>query len=78
MVRVVLTPALEAEFHGFQNPLEVCNAEGKAVGLFLPIASYKDLLTKLEIPYSKDELERRRHEQAGSSLEDFWRTVGRS
>jgi len=78
MGRVVLTPALEAEFQGFRSPLEICNAEGKAVGLFLPIANYKDLLTKLEIPYSKDELERRRQEKGGSSLDDFWRTVGRS
>lgn len=78
MGRVVITPALEAEFHGFQDPLEVCNAKGEAVGLFLPLASYKKLLAKLEIPYSTDELERRRQENTGSSLQEFWQTVGGS
>jgi hypothetical protein len=78
MGRVVLTPALEAEFHGFESPLEVCNSQGKAVGLFLPLASYKELLGNLEIPYSAEELERRRQEKEGSSLDDFWRTIGRS
>jgi hypothetical protein len=78
MGRVVLSRALEADFHDFQDPLEVCNSEGKAVGLFLPLANYKDLLTNLDIPYSKDELERRRQEKGGSSLDEFWRTVGRT
>jgi hypothetical protein len=78
MGRVVLTPALEAAFDGFQNPMEVCNAQGKAVGLFLPLDSYKKLLGKLEIPYSKEELDRRRHEKGGSSLPEFWQTVGQS
>ena len=77
MGRVVLTRALEAEFDGFRSPLEVCDSEGKAVGLFLPLANYKELLANLEIPYSAEELERRRQEKGGSSLEDFWRTVGR-
>jgi hypothetical protein len=72
----VLTPALEAEFQGFQNPLEVCNAQGAAVGLFLPLDSYKKLLAQIEIPYSKDELERRRQEKEGSTLEQFWQAVG--
>jgi hypothetical protein len=74
----VLTPALEAEFHGFQSPLEVCDAQGKAVGLFLPLDSYKKLLAHLAIPYTKEELKRRRQEQGGSSLQEFWQTVGRS
>jgi hypothetical protein len=77
MGKVVLTPAVEAEFHGFQTPMEVCNAQGQAVGLFLPLGSYKTLLAHLEIPYSEQELERRRQEQEGTSLEEFWRTVNR-
>jgi hypothetical protein len=76
MGRVVLPPALEAEFHGFQNQLEVCNAEGTAVGVFLPLTSYKKLLAEIEIPYSEEELNRRRQEEGGLSLEEFWRTVG--
>jgi hypothetical protein len=76
MGKLVLTPALEAEFHGFQSPMEVCNSQGTPVGFFLPIESYKKLLSNLEIPYSKEELERRRQEKDGSSLEAFWQTIG--
>jgi len=76
MGKVVLTPALEAEFHGFQSLMEVCNAEGTAVGVFLPLGSYKKLLAELEIPYSKAELERRRQETDGASLQEFWHTLG--
>jgi hypothetical protein len=78
MGKVVLTPALEAEFQGFQNPMEVCDAQGNPVGFFLPLGSYKTLLASLVIPYSKEELQIRRQETGGSSLEEFWRTIGQS
>jgi hypothetical protein len=75
MGKVVLTPALEAEFLGFQNPMEVCNAQGTPVGFFLPLESYKKLLANLEIPYSKEDLELRRQETEGASLQEFWQTM---
>jgi hypothetical protein len=43
MQRIVLPLAFEAAFHGFQIQMEVCNAEGTAVGVFLPLISYKKL-----------------------------------
>jgi hypothetical protein len=78
MEKVLLTPGLEADFHGFQSPVEVCDAQGKSVGLFLPLHPYKKLLANLVIPYSHEELDRRRQEQGGTSLEEFWRGLGRS
>jgi len=75
MGRVVLPSTLEGLFHGFQSQMEVCNAEGTAVGVFLPLRSYKELLAEIEIPYSKEELGRRLQEQGGLPLEEFWRTV---
>jgi hypothetical protein len=56
--------------------MEVCDAQGNPVGLFLPLGSYKKLLANLEIPYTKEELDHRRQETEGSSLEDFWQTTG--
>jgi hypothetical protein len=78
MEKVILTPALEADFQGFQNPLEVCNSQGTSVGLFLPLDRYKKLLANLEIPYSKEELERRRQATDGNSLQQFWERLGAS
>ena len=78
MGKVVLTPALEAEFSGLQSPMEVCNAHGQPIGLFLPVGSYERFLANLEIPYSKEELERRRQEKGGSTLEQFWRKLGQT
>lgn len=76
MGKVVLTHELEAAFHGFQDALEVCNAAGIPVGLFLPLGDKH--LANLEIPYTKEELQRRRQEQEGASLADFWLTASRS
>jgi len=76
MQRIVLPLALEAEFHGFQIQMEVCNAEGTAVSVFLPLISYKKLLANIKIPYSEAELSRLREEKGGLSLEQFWRTAG--
>jgi hypothetical protein len=53
MGKVVVPAALEAACQGFQSPLEVCGAQGKLVGFFLPLTNYKRLLANLEIPYSK-------------------------
>jgi hypothetical protein len=78
MGKVVLPLALEAEVHGFQNQMDVCNSEGTAFGVFLPLTSYKRLLAEVEIPYSEEELKRRRQEKDGLPLEEFWRTVPRS
>jgi hypothetical protein len=78
MERVVLTPGSETSFQGFRLPLEVCDAQGKSVGLFLPLDTYKKWLSHLEIPYSAEELERRRQEQGGMRLQEFWRQLGQS
>lgn len=78
MERVLLTAGLEADFHSFKCPLEVCDPQGKPVGLFLPFDAYKTLLANLEIPYSEEKLARRRQEQGGVSLQEFWRQQGRS
>jgi hypothetical protein len=75
MERMVLSPELEAEFHGFLYPIQVCSAEGTAVGVFLPLDNYKTLLAEFEIPYSKAELENRRLEKGGSTLDEFWQTT---
>lgn len=77
MGKVVLTPALEAEFHGFQDPMEIRSSNGDMVGVFLPLPSYKKMLANLPIPYSQAELERRRKDSDGASLTEFWQTLGR-
>ncbi|MBI1832170.1 MAG: hypothetical protein HYR84_12060 [Planctomycetes bacterium] len=77
MEKVILPPAVEAEFHGFHATLEVCDSEGKSVGLFFPASSYKKLLATIEIPYSKEELERRRQVKGGTGLKDLWQRLGK-
>ncbi len=75
MEKVVLAPGVEADFHGFQSAMEVCDSHGNAVGLFLPLGSYQRLLATMEIPYSKEELERRRQATSGSTLQEFWQRM---
>jgi hypothetical protein len=78
MERVMLTAGSEADFLAVQCPVEVCDTQGKPVGFFLPLHAYKKLLANLAIPYSAEELERRRQEQGATSLQEFWHRLGRS
>jgi hypothetical protein len=78
MEKVILTPSVEPAFQGFQSTMEICDSQGDAKGFFVPIGSYKKLLANLEIPYSKEELERRKQATDGGSLQDFWQRMGQS
>jgi hypothetical protein len=75
---VMLNPGLEADFRGFQCPVEMCDSQGNSVGFFLPLHTYKKLLANLEVPYSAEELDRRRLEQGGTPLKEFWSRLDRS
>jgi hypothetical protein len=50
--------------------------DGKAVGFFLPLATYRKILSSIPIPFSEEELERRKNEPGGGSLEEIWKRLG--
>jgi hypothetical protein len=79
MTQVQVDQSLKQMLGGLENPIELCGPDGNVVGRYLPEAEYKMILYgALRIPYSDDEITRRRAQTGGCSLEEIWRRVGRA
>ena len=80
MKKITLDAELLAKLNGLKHSLEVCDAEGRTVGYFLPAAEYRKLLydavESARPPVSEEELDRRRNEGGGISLKEFWKKMG--
>jgi hypothetical protein len=78
MTQVQVDQALRQKLGGLSEPLELCDADGKVLGHFLPEAEDKKMLYgSVEIPYSDEEIARLRAERGGCSLEEIWKRLGR-
>ena len=64
---------------GIDYPFVIKNEAGEAIGMYLPIDSYRGLQRALAehipCPYTEEELERRRNEKGGCSLEEMWERI---
>jgi hypothetical protein len=76
MGKIVLDTALREKLNGLSEQMEVHNEKDEVVGVFLPMSLYKYLLRTVPIPFSADEIERRRQEKGGCSLEEIWQRIG--
>jgi hypothetical protein len=77
MGTITLDPVLRAKLNGLNEQLEICDETGKPVGMYLPLEDYKKLLYRgVEIPLSEEEIEQRRKEPGGSSLQEIWKRLG--
>ncbi len=77
MTQVQIDPTLRQKLGGMAEPLELCDANGQVVGHYLPEAEYKKLLyASVQIPYSEEEIARRRAQTGGCSLQEIWDRVG--
>ncbi len=72
---------LLTKLKGIDYPLVIRNEAGEPIGIYLPIDSYRGMQRalgeRIPCPFTAEELERRRQEEGGSSLEELWRKVGR-
>jgi len=79
MGTITLDPVLRAKLNGLNEQLEICDETGKPVGMYLPLEDYKKLLYRgVEIPFSEEEIERRRKQKGGISLAEFWKRMGQT
>lgn len=81
MSKVVLDPELKARLNGLNEQLEICDADGRTLGRFLPEEAYHKLVyaaAEAACPHDKEELERRRRETGGMTLAEFWKRMGGS
>ncbi len=81
MSKVTLDQNLRAKLNGLDEPVEVCDEQGKTVGHFLPADIYEGLFyaaLAAESPHTPEELRRRHQETGGRSLAEIWKRLGRS
>ena len=79
MSKIILDAELRARLNGLNEQMEICEAEGRTVGRYLPEDVYRKLLyaaVEAACPHGPEERERRRQERSGQSLADFWRDLG--
>jgi len=79
MTQIKVDESLEKKLGGLDEPLELCSADGRILGRYLPEVQYRQILYgSVDIPYSDEEIARRRAESGGCSLEEIWNRVGRT
>jgi hypothetical protein len=79
MQTITLDSELRAKLNGLNKPLEILDEAGNTLGYYLPDSVYRHLLyaaVEQACPLNDAERERRRQEQGGSSLAEFWKRMG--
>ncbi len=64
MTRVIADTGLSAKVRAAGDMLEVCDESGRVIGYYQPALTTRS-------PFSREELERRRREEGGSTLEEI-------
>ena len=78
MTQVIVDESLKQRLGGLDESVELCGPDGRILGRYLPEEEYRQILYgSVEIPYSDEEIARRRAEPGGWSLEEIWKRVGR-
>ena len=79
MTQIKVDDVLEQRLGGLSRSLELCDSGGQVLGRYLPENEYRQILYgSVAIPLSEEEIERRRAETGGSSLQEIWQRVGRT
>jgi hypothetical protein len=72
MTQVVVDPALRAKLNGLASEVELLDESGETLGYCLPLTEYNRLLyASVKIPFSEEEIARRRQEKGGRSLAEI-------
>jgi len=77
MTKLTLDAATLAKLGKLDELVEVANEDGITLGYFHPIAMTEPApKLRLRSPCSDEEIQRRREEKGGCSLEEFWKRLG--
>ena len=70
---IVPDAEMSARLNGLDKQVAFVDRDGRPLGYYLPFGKYKKLvLSQLEPPLSKEQMDKLRSEQGGSSLQEFW------
>ena len=79
MTKVIVDSEMRSKLHGLTEQVELCDDAEKPLGYFIPAELYNELLYgSLRIPFSDEEIMRRRQETGGRPLSAIWERLGRS
>lgn len=70
MSKIVVDDVLQAKLSQLLQPAELCDAQGKLLGHFMP-AIDTEFLAAMQSPASDEELARREREETGRPLADI-------
>jgi len=76
MGRIVLDASLRAKFENYDQPIELCDENGNAIGYFMPLS--RQAATdgpKKGIPFSDQQLDEFRNAGGGGQLAEFWKRM---
>ena len=81
MTKVTLDESLRAKLNGLNEELEICDADGRTVGHFVPPDLYREMLyawAESQSGISEEELQRRIREETGKgrALAEIWKDLG--
>jgi hypothetical protein len=68
MTKVLIDAATRARFNNLECMLEVCDENGKTLGVFHPVTESKP---SVRSPYSREELEEFRKQKTGKPLSEI-------
>jgi hypothetical protein len=77
MDKIIVNDTLRTHLPTLDRQVEFCDESGRTLGHFLPEKVYKDLLEAWAgARISPEELERRRQEPRGRTLDEIWKSLG--
>lgn len=75
MPAITLDNDLRAKLNGLNEVMPVQDESGRTIGRFVPEEEFRKMIyvaAKASCPFSEEEMERRRKEKGGSTLQEFW------
>jgi hypothetical protein len=81
MGKLTLDAELRAKLNGLNEELEICDEAGRIVGHFVPAEIYQQLRYRQaedRYPYTPAERQAHAHQAGGRSLQEIWKSLGRS
>ena len=76
VTRVVVDESVSRQLDALDDPVDVCDRDGRVLGRFLPMRQSFTPLPSDECPYTPDELRAMQRETGGRSLSEIWESLG--
>jgi hypothetical protein len=78
MTQIQVDESLKQKLGGLEKSVELCAPDGRVLGRYLPEREYHEILYgSVKIPFTEEEIARRRAERGGCTLDEIWKRLGR-